>query len=171
MSELHLEAAQRKGILPMAERGDTTKHLKSLVRLPLELDLYRIDKLKHSIPYLVDDASTLLIQISSNFRDSLISKKMPVYKLIVTSVTRTQDDVDSLTKRNRNASENSAHRYATTFDISWKRFQKRGLEGVNDVGVDRLKLVLAEVLHDLRQRDRCYVVYERKQACFHITVR
>lgn len=171
MPELHLEAAQRKGILPMTERGDTAKFLGQMVRLPMELDLYKIDKLSHSVPYLVTDASKLLVQISSNFRDSLISKKLPVYKLVVTSVTRSLDDVASLTKRNGNASNNSAHCYGTTFDISWKRFQKRGPEGVNDVSTDRLKLILGEVLHDLRQRDMCYVVHEKKQACFHITVR
>lgn len=171
MPELHLEAAQRKGIVPMTERGDTAKFLSEMVRLPMELDLYKIDKLTHSVPYLVDDASKLLVLISSNFRDSLISKKLPIYKLVVTSVTRSLDDVASLTKRNGNASHNSAHCYGTTFDISWKRFQKRGPEGTNDVSTDRLKLVLGEVLHDLRQRDLCYVVHEKKQACFHITVR
>ncbi len=171
MPELHLEAAQRKGITPMAERDDTIQHLKDMVHLPVELDLYKLDKLKYSVPYLVSDASKLLVQISSNFRDSLISKKLPVYKLIVTSVTRTLDDVSALTKRNRNASDNSAHCYGTTFDISWRRFEKKGLEGTNDISTDRLKLILGEVLHDLRQRNLCYVVHERKQACFHITVR
>lgn len=171
MPELHLEAAQRKGILPMGVRDDTTKYLNDMVRLPMELDLYKIDKLKYSVPYLVTDASKLLVQISSNFRDSLVSKKLPVYKLVITSVTRTLDDVASLTKRNGNASDNSAHCYGTTFDISWKRFEKRGPKGTNDVSTDRLKLILGEVLHDLRQRGQCYVVHEKKQACFHITVR
>lgn len=171
MPELHLEAAQRKVILPMGVRGDTSRVLNEMVHLPMELDLYKIAKLSHSVPYLVNDASKLLVQISSNFRDSLISKKLPVYKLVVTSVTRSLDDVASLTKRNGNASHNSAHCYGTTFDISWKRFEKRGPSGTNDVTTDRLKLVLGEVLHDLRQRDQCYVVHEKKQACFHITVR
>lgn len=171
MPELHMEAAQRKGILPMAGRNDTALYMKQMVRLPMELDLYKINKLTHSVPYLVPDASKLLLQISSNFRDSLISKKLPIYKLVVTSLTRSLDDVASLTKRNGNASHNSVHCYGTTFDISWKRFQKRGPEGTNDVSVDRLKLILGEVLHDLRQRDMCYIVHEKKQACFHITVR
>lgn len=42
---------------------------------------------------------------------------------------------------------------------------------MQDVGADTLKLVLAEVLRDLKQADRCYVKYEIKQACFHITSR
>lgn len=171
MPDKHLAAATAKGITPMTNRADTAKHAQDMVRLPMELDLYKIDKLTHSVPYLVPDASALLVQICANFRDSLKSKRLPYYKPIITSITRTQDDVSGLTKRNHNASDNSAHTYGTTFDISWKRFQKIGVSGKNDVSVDKLKLVLAQVLHNLRERDKCYIVHERKQACFHITVR
>lgn len=171
LHDLHLDAAQRLGITPMQSRADTLKYMDRMVKLPMELDMYKIDKLKHSLPFLVEDASKLLVQIGLNFKDSLQRKKMPEYKIIVTSVTRTQDDVASLTKRNGNASDNSAHCYGTTFDVSWRRFEKIGPAGKDDVSEDKLKLVLAEVLHDLRERQRCYIVHERKQACFHITVR
>ena len=40
-----------------------------------------------------------------------------------------------------------------------------------DVNADTLKLVLSEVLRDLRTAGRCYVKYELKQGCFHITAR
>ncbi|SHF59758.1 DUF5715 family protein [Dysgonomonas macrotermitis] len=171
MPDKHLSAAVNKGISPMMDRADTAQYEKKMVRLPMELDLFKVDKLTHSVPYLVPDASALLVQICANFRDSLDSKKLAHYKPIVTSVTRTMADVEVLTKRNRNASDNSAHTYGTTFDISWKRFQKIGPEGKDEVSVDKLKLVLAQVLHDLRERGKCYIVHERKQACFHITVR
>ena len=36
---------------------------------------------------------------------------------------------------------------------------------------DTLKMVLSEVLRDLRKADRCYVKYELRQGCFHITAR
>ena len=36
---------------------------------------------------------------------------------------------------------------------------------------DKLKTVLAEVLRDLREAGRCYVRYEVKQGCFHVTAR
>lgn len=42
---------------------------------------------------------------------------------------------------------------------------------MQDVSADTLKLVLSEVLRDLRKADRCYVKYELKQGCFHITAR
>ena len=94
--------------------------------------------------------------------------------MTVTSVLRTRDDVKRLRRRNGNASMNSAHFYGTTFDLSWKRFRKvEDPDGrpLQDVGADTLKMVLAEVLRDLKREERCYVKYELKQGCFHITSR
>ncbi|WP_373828360.1 DUF5715 family protein, partial [Bacteroides heparinolyticus] len=42
---------------------------------------------------------------------------------------------------------------------------------LQDVSSDTLKLVLSEVLRDLKQAEKCYVKYELKQGCFHITAR
>ncbi|NDW10224.1 hypothetical protein D0T56_11230 [Dysgonomonas sp. 520] len=170
LHNLHTEAALRKGIPPLACRADTSKYMTRLKRIPNELFLYKTDSLAYSIPYLTNDASDLLINICANFRDSLSRKSLTLYKPIITSITRTDEDVAKLTRRNVNASDSSAHRYATTFDISWRRFEKVDTRGA-DVGTDKLKLILGEVLHDLRERDRCYIKHERKQACFHITVR
>lgn len=171
MPDLHNDAAAKKGIGPLVSRADTTLYEGKIVRIPNELEIYRIDKLTHSIPFLVPDAATLLSDICMNFRDSLISKKMPLYKPIVTSIMRTDEDVKNLSRRNRNASENSVHRYGTTFDIAWTRFDKVNPADERTLDDGRLKAVLGQVLHDLRQRERCYIKHERKQSCFHITVR
>jgi hypothetical protein len=125
----------------------------------------------HSIPFLVPSAAQLFIDIAQNFRDSLYSKDLPLYRIYLTSILRTDDDLSTLTKRNINASENSTHRYGTTFDVSWKRFEQIIPDTVHQVPPERLKLVLAQVLFDLKKHERCYVKHERKQACFHITVR
>jgi len=171
LHDLHIAAATKNGIYPMALKKDTARLADKLVRLPQELPLYRIDKLTHSVPFLVPKASDLLIEICADFRDSLISKKIPVHKLILTSLTRTTEDIQGLTKRNFNASHNSAHCYGTTFDISWKRFEPVNPYSEKKVSTDRLKYVLGEVLHNLRQQKKCYIKHEKKQACFHITVR
>lgn len=171
LADLHLSAAIKNGVGPLVVRGDTALYEDELKRIPQELEVYRIDELKHSIPFLVPKASALLSDISVNFRDSLMRKKMPIYKLIITSVTRTDEDVKKLSRRNSNASENSAHRYGTTIDIAWTRFDKVDTTDTRVLDDGRLKAVLGQVLHDLRERDRCYVKHERKQACFHITVR
>ena len=36
---------------------------------------------------------------------------------------------------------------------------------------DTLKWILSEVLNDMRRQNRCYIKYEVKQGCFHITVK
>ncbi len=171
LQDLHMEAACIHGVGPLETRADTMLYVGNLIKIPSELEIYRVDRLKHSIPFLVPKAATLLSDIGLNFRDSLISKKMPLYKLIVTSVTRTNEDVKGLSQRNRNASENSVHRYATTFDIAWTRFDKVDPTDERTRDDGQLKAVLGQVLHDLRQRERCYIKHERKQSCFHITVR
>ncbi len=171
MHNLHITSAVKNGITPLETRADTVDQMNMLVRLPDELPLYRQYNITHSIPYLVPSAAKLFMDIAQNFRDSLYSKKMPIHKLYLTSITRTDDDIKSLTKRNINASDNSAHRYGTTFDISWKRFDKVDLHNSEEISPDRLKLVLAQVLFDLKNDEKCYIKHERRQACFHITVR
>lgn len=171
MHELHIESARRNGIGPLSSRKDTMLFAGHLKKIPDELVIFKTDPLKYSIPFLVPKAALLLTDICLNFRDSLINKKMPLYKPIITSITRTDDDVRKLARRNINASDNSAHRYGTTFDISWTRFDKMDFTDKRIRNDGQLKLVLAQVLFDLKQRSRCYVKHERKQACFHITVK
>ena len=135
---------------------------------------YLLDTLTHSIPFLVPRASELLSVIADNFQDSLINKGLNQNQIIVTSVLRTQSDQKKLRRRNGNATENSAHSYGTTFDISYRRFNKlEDPEGypTEAVSPDTLKMVLAEVLYDLKKTDKCYVKYELKQGCFLITTR
>lgn len=171
LQDAHLSAATALGISPMALRNDTLKLKDELVRLPDELELYKMYDLTHSIPFLVPSAAQLFVDITRNFRDSLYSKDLPLYRLYLTSILRTDEDLSILTKRNINASENSTHRYGTTFDISWKRFDPVMPDSIRQVPPERLKLVLAQVLFDLKNQQRCYVKHERKQACFHITAR
>ena len=161
LNEKHLKVAQAIGIRPLASREEAEKLKEKLQHIATN-DLYAVDSLTHSIPYLIPGAAALLDTIGYNFLDSL------------TSVLRTKDDVKRLRRRNGNASENSAHFYGTTFDVSWKRFQKVEDEDgrpLQDVSSDTLKLVLSEVLRDLKKADKCYIKYELKQGCFHITTR
>lgn len=173
LNEAHLVAAQKLGISPLANRQEA-EHLKGKLTHIISNKYYTVDSLTHSLPYLVPRASELLAMIGSNFLDSLEMKGLSPNQIIVTSVLRTEKDVKQLSRRNANASQNSAHFYGTTFDVSWKRFKK--IEDSNDcslqdVNADTLKIVLSEVLRDLRQADKCYIKYELKQGCFHITTR
>lgn len=173
LNDIQLTTAKRIGIRPISSR-DVAQEVGSDIQEITSCDRYQIDSLTHSIPFLIPKAVALLDTIGLNFLDSLACKGLNPNQVIVTSVLRTKDDVKKLRRSNGNASLNSCHFYGTTFDISWKRFFKvEDPDGrpMQDVSADTLKLVLSEVLRDLRKSDKCYVKYELKQGCFHITVR
>ena len=173
LNDKHLEVAKAVGIRPLEDREEAESMKEKLTHIT-DNEFYVVDSLTHSIPYLVPRASALLDTIGSNFLDSLAAKGLNPNQVIVTSVLSTQSDVKRLRRRNGNASANSAHCFGATFDVSWKRFKKVEDENgrpLQDVGSDTLKLVLSEVLRDLRQAEKCYIKYELKQGCFHITAR
>ena len=173
LNDKHLEVAKAVGIRPLEDREEAESMKEKLTHIT-DNEFYVVDSLTHSIPYLVPRASALLDTIGSNFLDSLAAKGLNPNQVIVTSVLRTQSDVKRLRRRNGNASANSAHCFGATFDVSWKRFKKVEDEDgrpLQDVGSDTLKLVLSEVLRDLRRAEKCYIKYELKQGCFHITAR
>ena len=174
INDEQLVSAQRHGIKPLQDR----KQLKDLAQSKLEpvyrCPFYHVDNLKSSVPYLVPRAKRLLDVIGRNFTDSLQNKHLPLARLTVTSVLRTIDDVNKLQGSNVNSTPNSCHFYGTTFDISYTRYQPGvSIDGKPQrlVRDDTLKWVLSEVLRDLRQAGTCHVKHERKQGCFHITVK
>ena len=132
-------------------------------------DYLEIDELRHSVPYLTPGAARELNRIAKAFHDSLARKQFPIYKLVCTSILRTEEDVDRLRRSgNPNASDNSSHCYGTTFDISHSRYF-RETETDEFMQPYELTKVLAEVLRDEKQAGRVLVKYERKEHCFHIT--
>ena len=170
---LQLTAANRWGVTPVANREDAESRKRELVYVGAN-PYYHVDPLYSSIPYLVPRAAVLLQDIGQAFFDSLYVKGVPLHKIIVTSVLRSQEDVAKLRRRNGNATENSCHLYGTTFDICYNRYKTvENPDGPHrrEVRNDTLKWVLSEVLRDLREQDRCYIKYEVKQGCFHMTVR
>ncbi len=174
LNDTQLEVARAIGISPVANSEEAEGLKSKLVELTAT-DTYVIDSLTHSLPFLIPSAKELLDDIGQAFRDSLVSKGLNPYKLVVTSVLRTKEDVVSLSKDNINAAENSTHCYGTTFDLGYWRYVKiPDLRGrpYEDVPQEYLRAVLSQVLKDIHDRgDRCFVKYERQQNCFHITVR
>ena len=171
---VQLKSARKFGIKQTLKNRDAADDVKdSLVHIK-DNSHYSIAKLTHSIPYLTNGAAGLLDMIGKNFLDSLESKGLNPNKIIVTSVLRTQEDIEKLQKSNPNSVKNSAHCYATTFDITYARYDKikfKKLRRCESVEKETLKNVLGEVLRDLRKQNKCYVKYEVKQRCFHITTR
>ena len=170
---VQLVAARQWGVTPVKNREDAESRKRELVYIGSN-PYYHVDPLYSSIPYLVPRAAVLLQDIGRAFFDSLYVKGVPLHQLIVTSVLRSQDDVVKLRRRNGNATENSCHLYGTTFDICYNRYKTvENPDGPRrrQVQSDTLKWVLSEVLRDMRQQERCYIKYEVKQGCFHMTVR
>lgn len=173
INDVQIATAQKLGVEPVANRTDAECHKDKLVFIGIS-PYYNVKKLYSSIPYLVPRAQLLLTKIARNFLDSQYVKKVLPSKLIVTSVTRTKEDIAHLQRHNPNATSNSCHCYGTTFDISYNKYQAVQHPDsalVRQTRNDTLKYILSEVLNDLRQEGLCYVKYEVKQGCYHITVR
>lgn len=172
-NSVQLAAAERYGIKPVADREAAAALSDKLVLIE-DGSYYIVDTLKHSVPYLTFQAAGVLETIGRNFRDSLYAKGRIPHRLVITSILRTEADVAVLRRRNVNASPNSTHRYATTFDIAYARYADSDAPkpaGLREVEPWEMRKVLAEVLRDLRAEGLIYVKYETRQPCFHITAR
>lgn len=172
-NSVQLAAATKWGVKPVKDREDAEKRKNELVFIGAS-PYYHVDPLHQSIPYLVPRAAVLLEDIGRAFFDSLYVKGVPLHRFIVTSVLRTQADIARLRRFNGNATENSCHLYGTTVDICYNRYKTvEDPEGPARrlVRNDTLKYVLTEVLRDMREHGRCYIKYEVKQGCYHLTVR
>ena len=170
---VQLTAAMKYGVKRVKDREDAENRKNELVYVGAN-PYYHIDPLYSSIPYLVPRAAVLLQDIGQAFFDSLYVKGIPLHRPIVTSVLRSEADVVKLRRHNGKATENSCQLYGTTFDICYNRYET--VENPNGparrpVRNDSLKYVLSEVLRDMREQGRCYIKYEVKQGCFHMTVR
>lgn len=132
-------------------------------------DLYVVEPMSYAKPYLVPDAVLMLQYIGLRFQE-LVGEAYPDrhIRFIVTSALRSQDDVQRLRRSNRNATETSCHCFGTTIDITYIRFRD---ENGNDLDDLRLKNLLSQTLYELRYEGICYVKYERRQGCYHLTLR
>lgn len=165
---VHLEAARQLGIEPITSNSDLWHLRRPLVRIKSGKH-YFVDDLTHSLPFLVPEAADLLEDISRSWVDSMQARGGGHYRLKVTSVLRTPATVKKLRRRNRNAVDTSAHCFGTTFDISYAKFICDSIKPPRTQ--EDMKNLLAEILYDFRSQGRCYVKFERKQGCFHITAR
>ena len=173
LQDTHAESARRWGVKPVRNRMEAEKRKSELVFIGSN-PYYKIDPgMSSSIPYLVPRAATVLEIIARNYLDSLHIKGIPMHKILVSSVLRTEEDVERLRRINVNASPESCHRYGTTFDIPYNRYHTVSPPDENrrTVQNDTLKWILAEVLRDVRKDGLCHIKYEVKQGCFHITAR
>ena len=167
--DVQKQAALKNGLPTVSSRESIEANYRKLCRSGKLVRIstnsrYVIRNLSHSSPYVVPKMEELLEDIGKAFQNKTQSKA----KFVVTSVLRTKEDIERLQAVNVNASSASCHCHGTTVDISYVRF-------VDDMVKPRdkyeLRLALSQVLHELRKEGRCYIKFERKQYCYHITVR
>ena len=173
-NDKHLSAAMKLGLSsPLKNRAAVENVTKQLVRIK-DNDYIKVDKLTHSVPYLTKGASSVLDSIGKHFQDVLVARGYCKRRLLITSLLRTNDDVKRLQPHNPNAVNNSAHLYATTFDITYVRYCYNPITDLfyGKEPADSVMLsTLCEVLRDMKRKKQCYIKYEQKQQCFHRTSR
>lgn len=172
LHELHMSEATKQGFSPMVTRRDTSRMKGKIVyHKPGEYENFVVDSLPHSMPVMIPSVAKLINEIAVNFRDSLKLVDYPDHKILVTSITRTEEDIKQLRRINGNSISDSAHRFGTTFDISWLNFQRVDSLDRRMAYNSVLKKSLGKVLYNMQQRKKCYIKYEEQQMCFHITIR
>ena len=131
-----------------------------LVNVPEEGDGYIIQKLTHSRAVLIEPALAILEEISSRFYTENNRK------LSISSLTRTRETQSKLRRVNSNAAKgDSSHEYGAAFDISYSQYDNtRGRNYTLENNVQA-------ILDDLVAQGKIYYIKERRQPCFHVTVR
>lgn len=164
-----LYAAKKYGVTPIESRAKLEENQRRLKKVETT-NLYLIDPLTHSAPYLTNGAKSLLKEIGKRFQKELDRQGYREHRIIVTSLFRTRRDVEALRRVNSRAGENSAHMYGTTFDLSYTRFNRIGKTG-KAVSNEVMCNILGKIIYDLREEGECWAILERDQRCIHVTVR
>jgi hypothetical protein len=120
-------------------------------------------------PYVTAKTAELIKKIGNDFADSLKARNYPEYRLIITSMFRTKKDVAGLKKKSSNAVSNSTHEYAVSFDITYRRYKSS--EFSKTVEYQQLYNILTDILVNVKKQDKCYIIQEFRQPCFHLTTR
>lgn len=168
LNDTQLTAARKYGLKTPITTADAPND-RRLVHIESNR-YYDLEKLTHSVPYLVPRAAELLEDMGRAFQDSLFNRGYNRnHRFTVTSVLRTEETIKQLRKTNVNSTENSCHCYGTTFDISYFTYSTP-LVG-RTASVDKMRQILYQVAYDMQQQGRCYVKYEKQQTCLHITTR
>ena len=161
--ENHLNAAEFAGIGLIEDERQLHSLIDNSVLVEVDLGAgYKVDELTHSYPYLTLHSKKVLEELGKTF-EALHGEGN---YFTVSSATRTIDQQKKLKKRNRNATDgNSSHSFGVSFDISYIRFN--GIKGGNR----KAQKDLEAILNHFQKENKIFVIKERRQACYHVTVR
>jgi len=174
LNDVQLVHAKKNGLpKPISTNQEFDSVIPSLVNKHILVELkdnrlYHLKSLKHSHPYLIPEAVSMIDEIAIRFQKKLKEKKLGNYCFFLTSLLRTEETQQQLSHRNGNAAEESTHYYGTTIDISYKHFYNLDNDSVEPSW--EVIQELTKTLLEMRKECKLLAVRERKQSCFHITV-
>lgn len=159
----HLIAGENNGFGLIESEDHFLQLIKNKKLVPVSQGTgYLVDELTHSHPFVTPRSKVILEEIGQAFQS--LTKQESFFT--VSSVTRTPEQQQNLRKRNRNATAGiSSHSYGVSFDISYIRFN--GKKGGNRSAQKDLETVLNE----FQAANKIFFIKERKQSCYHVTVR
>ena len=130
---------------------------------------YILDSFTHSYGFLTPHASEVLKEIGRAFADSLANSPQKDCKLVVTSMTRTQQTVSKLMRHNKTAVRKSPHLNGNTFDFSFSRFHTQ--HALSQIEKSHLQTIIAQILVHFKKDLKIWVTFEAREECLHIVAR
>jgi hypothetical protein len=126
LNATHIANGERYGIPALQSRDDLDGLQDRLVRID-DTPYYHVLPANYSVPYLTPGAAALLDTIGARFHQRLAAAGLPLFQYGITSALRSAEDQRALTGSNVNAARGvSSHQFATTFDISNRRYRYGG---------------------------------------------
>lgn len=158
----HLYEAQSFDI-PLIESNahmDSLILANKLIAIPEEGEGYKIQKLTHSRAFLNEPTYLILKEIAASFYNETGKE------ISISSLTRTIESQSKLRRVNSNATKgDSSHNYGVSFDISYNRYSEK-------VGRNyAFERMMETILSKLEGDGKIYFIKERRQPCYHITLR
>ncbi len=132
-------------------------------------------------PFITKQAYFVLINVMKDFQMYFVKNNTILVKPVITSASRTDSFQIELRKKNKNASLKSSHCYGVSVDVWYNGFdfEMNNLEKFiyfrfnkyfPSIDNEKIKKILVEVLKKYQDESKIYVIYEREQPCFHITL-
>jgi len=128
LNATHVRLGQELGARPVARRAqlDSAAAARGLIRVASD-SVRGIWEGAYSRPYLTPSAAAALDSIVIRFRAVAGGAGLPAFRFTVSSLWRSAEDQEALTRVNVNAArDRSSHEYATTFDLPYLRYTYAG---------------------------------------------
>ncbi|MBN2039949.1 MAG: hypothetical protein JW864_07915 [Spirochaetes bacterium] len=191
----HLSFVKTRKIKPVTKDDEIILKAESgeFVKLPADTDdLYYFYNVPEKYRYLNTKAAAGLEMLTKRIQENIKKRKdLPAVKIAISSAVRPYEYQKKLITRNINASIMSTHKYGISFDVFYDDFyislpeadagnsktnallekirRKFGFI-LGDSLRRQLRSILTESLLQLQDEKILYVIHEKYQRCYHVTI-